>query len=175
MHSKSLSKFCALFIIANLAACKNYSVSLNDNRIYTPPTLFKAFTISDVHLHDCVEQTIADKHITKAEDLKQLTCSHAGITNLAGLEKFSAIEQLDLSENALVAVPQLINLTQLQGLFLRKNKLTSAEPLLHLLHLRELDISENNNLICRDVKQLLANFNKGELAVILPEQCKAGI
>ncbi len=172
MHSKSLSKFCALFIIANLVACKNYSISVNDNLVYTPPTLFTAFSISNESLRNCVEQTINDKKITKAEDLKELNCSHAGITSLAGLEKFSALEQLNLSENALVTVPQLANLAQLKVLILRKNNLTSAEPLLHLLHLKEVDLSENKNLACGDIKQLSNNFNKEDLVIILPEQCK---
>ncbi|MES2823938.1 MAG: leucine-rich repeat domain-containing protein [Pseudomonadota bacterium] len=119
-----------------------------------------------------MEQTINDKKITKAEDLKELNCSHAGITSLAGLEKFSALEQLNLSENALVTVPQLANLAQLKVLILRKNNLTSAEPLLHLLHLKEVDLSENKNLACGDIKQLSNNFNKEDLVIILPEQCK---
>ncbi len=175
MYSKSLGNFCALIIIANLVACKNYSIKVNDNVVYTPPTLFKAFTIVDENLRNCVEQTIIDKKITKAEELKELNCSHAGITRLAGLEKFSAIEQLNLSENALVNVPQLTNLTQLKVLILRKNNLTNAEPLLHLLQLKELDISENANLACGDIKQLVKNFNTGDLAIILPQQCRIRI
>ena len=175
MHSNSFSKFCALFIISSLAACKNYAVKVNDNVVYTPPSLFKDFTIGDVHLRDCVQQTIIDAQITKPEDLKQLNCSHAGIASLAGLEIFHEIEQLNLAENALMTVPQLSNLGQLKVLILRKNNLTNAEPLLHLLHLTELDISENKNLACGDLKQLLANFHKGALKATLPEQCKAGV
>ena len=175
MHSKYIAKFCILFIIANLVACKNYSISVNDNLVYTPPTLFTAFTINDQHLRNCVEQTIIDKQITKAEDLKELNCSHAGIANLEGVEIFSAIKQLNLSENLLVTVHPLLNLTQLNVLILRKNNLTNAEPLLHLLHLSELDISENSKLDCNDIKQLMRNFSKGDLAIILPEQCKARI
>lgn len=175
MRSKFRGKLCALFIIVNLAACNNYFVSVNDNLVYTPPTLFKAFSIDNEHLRNCVEQTIIDKQITKAGDLKELNCSHAAITSLAGLEKFAAIEKLNLNENALGTVPQLTYLTQLKVLILRKNNLTSAEPLLHLLQLKKLDVSENNNLACGDVKQLMSNFNKGDLAIVLPEQCKAKI
>jgi Leucine-rich repeat (LRR) protein len=172
MYSKFLGKFCALLIIAGLVACKNYSVSLNNNLVYTPLPLFKAFTIGDHHLHDCVEQTITDQRITKPEDLKQLNCSHAGIVSLAGLEIFPAIEQLNLSENALTTITQLSRLTQLKVLILQKNNLTTAEPLLHLLHLTELDISENSNISCGDVKQLFANFNKEDLRMTWPAHCK---
>ncbi|RYZ97584.1 MAG: leucine-rich repeat domain-containing protein [Moraxellaceae bacterium] len=154
-----------------MAGCKTYSLSVNNNVVYTPPSLFKDFTIADARLRACVEQTILDKQITKAEDLKQLNCSHAGVNSLAGLEKFHAIEQLNLAENALQSVAPITNFSQLKVLILRKNNLTSAEPLLHLLALREVDLSENAKLACNDLKQVAANFHKGDLKLTLPEQC----
>lgn len=171
MYSKLVTQFCTLFCIVGLASCKNYSVSLNDNVVYTPPPLFTNFAINDERLRICIEQTIEDKHISKAEELKQLNCSNAGITSLAGLETFSAIEQLNLNENALTSISQLSKLPKLTVLTLRKNNLTNAEPLLHLLHLTSLDISENKNLGCADLKQLVSNFHKGDLKATLPEQC----
>ena len=180
MDGKSVAQSFTLFCISSLAilslgSCKNYSVSLNDNLVYTPPALFTKFTIADERLRTCVEQTIIDKHISKAEDLQQLNCSNAGIVSLAGLETFTAIEQLNLSENALTSVSQLSNLAQLRQLSLRKNNLTHAEPLLHLLHLTLLDVSENKNLSCGDLHQLVSNFHKGELTATLPEQCAKGL
>ena len=155
-----------------LAACNNYSVSVNNNTVYTPAGLFKDYSIADSHLQDCVQQTIADKHITKVEELKQLNCSNAGISSLSGLEKFYRLEQLNLTENKLDSIAPLAELTQIKTLILRKNALTSAEPLLHLMHLRELDISENGKLTCGDLNQLKTNFHNGELKIALPEQCK---
>ena len=171
MYSKPL-KICGFFLISLIAGCKSYSVSVNNNVVYTPAPLFKDFVIDDAHLRSCVEQTITDDKITKAEDLKQLNCSHAGIISLAGLEKFYSIEQLNLSENAIQSISPLSNFSQLKVLILRKNNLTSAEPLLHLLALRELDVSENAKLACGDIKQFAANFHKGDLKLTLPEQCK---
>jgi len=172
-HPKQLNlkHFGALMLAALLVGCKTYSVSLNNNVVYVPPSLFKDFSIADAHLRDCVEQTIVDNKISKAEDLKQLNCSHAGINNLAGLEKFYAIEQLNLAENNLVNVAQISNLGLLKVLILRKNNLTNAEPFLHLLHLKELDVSDNEKLPCHDLQQMLANFHQGDVKVILPEQC----
>ncbi len=172
MYSKSLSAIGGLCLIVLIAGCKSYSVSLNNNVVYTPPSLFKDFTIADTHLRACVEQTIIDNHITKAEDLKQLNCSHAGISSLAGLEKFYSLEQLNLSENTLQSIAQLSNFSQLKVLILRKNNLTSAEPLLRMLALRELDISENAKLSCGDIKQFAKNSHQGNLKLTLPEQCK---
>jgi hypothetical protein len=172
MYRKSLSAIAGLMLVALIAGCKSYSVSLNNNMVYTPPSLFKDFVIADTQLRACVEQTIVDNRITKAEDLKQLNCSHAGIASLAGLEKFYSIEQLNLSENTLQSIAQLSNFSKLKVLILRKNNLTSAEPLLHMLALQELDISDNAKLGCGDVKQFAKNTHQGNLKLTLPEQCK---
>jgi hypothetical protein len=172
MYSKSLYKICGLFFVTLMTGCKTYSLSVNNNVVYTPPTLFKDFAITDAHLRACVEQTIIDKHITKAEDLKQLNCSHAGISSLAGLEKFYSIEQLNLAENALQSIAQLSNFSKLKVLILRKNSLTSAEPLLHMLALRELDVSDNAKLACGDLKQAAANVHQSDMKWVLPEQCR---
>ena len=172
MYSKSLFTIGGLFLVALIAGCKSYSVSVNNKMVYTPASLYKDFVIADAHLRACVEQTIIDKHITKAEDLKQLNCSHAGVASLAGLEKFYSIEQLNLSENALQSIAQLSNFSQLKVLILRKNNLTSAEPLLHMLALQELDISDNTTLACGDIKQFAKNAHQGNVKLTLPEQCK---
>lgn len=171
MYNKSLINIGGLFLFCLIAGCKNYSLSVNNNVVYTPPSLFKDFSIGDTHLRACVEQTILDNQITRADDLKQLNCSHAGITSLVGLEKFHALEQLNLAENALQSVAPITNFSRLKVLILRKNNLTSAEPLLHLMALREVDISDNEKLGCRDLKQLAANFHQGDLKLTLPEQC----
>jgi len=172
MHGKLSGALGALLVTAALAGCKTYSVSLNNNVVYTPPSLFKDYEIADSHLRDCVEQAIVDKHVTKAEDLKQLNCSHAGVASLAGLEKFYALEQLNLAENKITSIAPLGSLGQLHVLILRSNNLTSAESLLHLLHLNQLDVAENDKLACRDLQQLQTNFHAGELALTLPAQCE---
>lgn len=177
MQTKYLYAIIGLGLASIIAGCKSYSVSVNNNVVYTPPSLFKDFAIADARLRACVEQTIVDNNISKAEDLKQLNCSHAGINSLTGLEKFYAIEQLNLAENSLQSIVPITNFSKLKVLILRKNNLTSAEPLLHLLALREVDISENAKLGCRDVKQLATNFQQGDLKLQenlklkVPEQC----
>ncbi len=172
MHSKYINRIFGLLLISLIAGCKTYSVSVNNKVVYTPPSLFKDFAIADAHLRSCVEQTILDNQITKAEDLKQLNCSHAGIDSLAGLERFYGIEQLNLAENALQSINPITNFSKLKVLILRKNNLTSAEPLLHLLALREVDVSENAKLVCGDLKQVAANSHQGDLKLVPPEQCK---
>lgn len=172
MYSKFPRALCALLATAALAGCKTYSVSLNNNVVYTPPSLFKDYDIADSHLRDCVEQAIIDKHVTNVEGLKQLNCSHAGVASLAGLEKFYALEQLNLAENNITSITPLGSLGQLRVLILRSNNLTTAESLLHLLHLQQLDVADNSKLACRDLQQLQTNFHAGELALTLPVQCE---
>ena len=174
MSTKYVVTTLYLASILALVGCRNYSVSVNDNVVYTPLPLFKDFTIADERLHNCVEQTIIDNKIPKASDLKQLSCSNAGISNLTGLEIFSAIEELNLAENAIIQIEPLSKLAQIRVLILRKNNIKNAASLLHLLHLRELDISENGKLACNDIQQLLTNFQKHDLKATLPEHCKKG-
>jgi Leucine-rich repeat (LRR) protein len=171
MFSKFLTPFCALFIIVSISSCKHYSLSVNDNLVYTPPPLLKNFVIADTNLRHCVEQTIIDKHITSFEQFTQLNCSNAGISSLAGLEKFYAIEQLNLAENNLASLKELDGLNRITTLILRSNNLTDAEPLLHLLQLKTLDVTHNKNLRCDEVKQLFNNFKAGELNLLLPDHC----
>ena len=83
-----------LLIFLSLSACKNYQFSVNDNVLYTPPSLFKNYAISDVNLLACVQQTIQDNAITKAEDLTALNCSSAKISSLNGLHTFYKLKQL---------------------------------------------------------------------------------
>ena len=52
--------------IGALAGCTGYAVSLNDNPIYNPPTLFSDYQIADSALQECVQQSIEDQSVTEA-------------------------------------------------------------------------------------------------------------
>lgn len=168
---KSLWIFCALLISLLMSGCKNYSVSVNDNMVYVPPSIFKDFKIADQQLFDCVQQTIYDAHITRAEDLSTLNCSNAGIKSLQGLEKFFALKELNLADNQLTDITTLGSLGRLEIVKLSGNNIKNAAPLLHLLHLKTLDIRDNSALDCKDLPQLIANYNKTTTEFLLPTQC----
>jgi Leucine-rich repeat (LRR) protein len=172
MKKKYTKYFSLALPIATLISCNDLSVNLNNKVIYTPTLLFKEFTMADEHLKSCLEQTIADKHISKASELTQLNCSHAGIKSLSGIEMFSELTELNLNENNLNDIHELETLSKLQVVMLRKNNLTSAEPFLKLLHLKEVDLAENEQLKCREVTQIEHNFSKNELKLIRPTHCK---
>ncbi|WP_331346356.1 leucine-rich repeat domain-containing protein [Cellvibrio sp. UBA7661] len=171
MYNKFPFAFCGLIVSFLITGCKNYSVSVNENVVYTPPSIFKNYQLADAKLHDCVEQTIYDQHITKAEDLKRLDCSDAGITSLSGLETFFALKELNLANNQLVAIETIGQLGRLEKLMLGNNKINNAAPLLHLLHLKHLDVTNNPQMGCKDLKQLSQNLNNQKLELALPTQC----
>jgi hypothetical protein len=171
MHSKSLLLFCGLVTSLLTTGCKNYSVSVNEKVVYTPPSIFKDYQITDAQLHDCVEQTIYDLHITSAEDLTRLNCSNAGIKSLAGLDKFFALKELNLAGNQLADISEIGQLGRLEKLVLTNNNIKNPAPLLHLLHLTQLHLDKNPQMTCKDFQQLQQNLNNQKLDLILPAQC----
>jgi hypothetical protein len=165
---------CTIFLsgllVTLLNAC-SYSVSVNDNLVYTPSSLFTDFSVADANLFRCIEQTISDRKITNPKQLKLLNCSNAGIENLAGLEIFSELEELNLAENNLQRLEPLGQLARLKVVLLNKNKLVNIAPLLQLLHLNNLNLEDNPSLECTDVRQLMVNMEELSTRFYPPEQC----
>lgn len=157
---------------AFLSSACSYSVSVNDNIVYTPEPLLTDYEIVDNNLRQCIEQTISDKKITAARQLTLLNCSNAGIATLAGLERFDALEELNLASNQLQSLAPLARLSQLKVVILRENKLNDIVPLLALLKLTQVDLTQNAQLNCADVNQLAANMREMHAEIYKPEQCR---
>lgn len=130
----------SIFTLLTIVACDRYQVTLNERQIYTPRILFTNYQIADPALHHCVAQAIIDQRIERGEDLLQLNCSYAGIANLAGLTRFSKLEIINLSNNALTDVKPLMFFGGLKRLDLRENRAVPCKDLLSLeaLLVREL-------------------------------------
>lgn len=181
MHSKALLKLnrfssvillrAPLLSVFLLSAC-SYSVSVNDNVVYMPPTLFSDYRIADTNLAACVEQSITDQNITNAKALKRLNCSNAGIQSLTGLGIFSGLEEVNLAQNAIKNIDEIALLTQLRVLILSENPLQSAAPLLSLLQLRSVNLDKAPALTCGDIQQLEQNWAGLENTLIKPSQCR---
>lgn len=175
MPMKALWKLNGLLIFFLLTAC-GYAVSVNDNIVYTPPSIFNDYRIADKNLANCVQQTIVDREVTSARDLKRLDCSNAGISSLAGLEIFIGIEELNLAENNIRTLDELKQLAQLRVLIVSDNSLNSIAPLLSLLKLQSLDVAGNTRLACEDIAQLEQNWTELSLTLptklIKPTQCR---
>lgn len=154
-----------------LPGCKNYSVSLNDRTVYTPAPLFTNYQITDEKLHACVEQTIYDLKITKADELIRLNCSNAGISSLAGLDKFFALTELNLANNQITDIGTLGKLGRLEVVMINNNAITNPAPLLNLLHIQMLDITQNPGMTCKDLHQLAENLQHQKPDLKFPAQC----
>lgn len=171
MHLRLSVLALTLMCSAGLISCKNYSVSVNDKTVYTPAPLFKNYQLADAKLKDCVEQTITDLHITKAEELTRLNCSNAGISSLTGLDKFFALTELNLANNLISDIDTLGNLGRLEVLVLTNNHIKNPAPLLNLLHLQTLELGNNPAIACKDLYQLTRNLSHQKPLLNLPEQC----
>lgn len=127
----------SLIALLTIVACDRYQVTLNEREIYSPPLLFGDYKILDPALRNCVAQAISDQKITVAEDLRLLNCSYGGIVSLTGLERFTKLETINLSNN----------------------KLTTIKPLMFFGNLKRLNLQGNSGLSCKDLlslEQLLA-------------------
>ncbi len=158
-----------LFTATLLAGCSRYQMTFNDNVVYTPPPLFTAFTTEDSALRNCLDQAIKDSAVTAPEELQQLTCSHAGLQSLKGIEIFSNLKQVNLGNNSLTDPEPLRYLSKLEVLLLNDNRLQSASVLLTLPRLQQADLSNNPSLACGDLLQLQ---QQSTVALTLPQQCR---
>ena len=150
-----------------LTACENFDVTFNERVVFTPHELFSDFDLPDEALRNWVTQTIADAGITAVSQFTDLNCSNAGITDLDGLARFSALLTLRLSSNAVRNLVELESLAALQELYLDANAIVDPVPLYQLPALRFVDLSNNPQLQCPASNNLL----RAE-TVILPSHCR---
>ncbi|BFM14986.1 hypothetical protein R50073_11690 [Maricurvus nonylphenolicus] len=171
-QSGNVRLFTRVFIIATtllIGACSKYQLTLNERVMYTPAPLFTDFSTADRQLKTCLDQAITDAQVTSAGDLKQLICTHAGLTSLEGLEIFTGLELLHLAHNKLQSAEAIARLPQLQEVSLSDNQLQQIPEILLLEKLTMLDLTENATLNCGDIAQFRERY-QGELKA--PEQCQ---
>ncbi|PCH52024.1 MAG: hypothetical protein COC20_04535 [Cellvibrionales bacterium] len=126
--------------------CQQYIVTFNDATVYQPPELFNDYTVADPALDTCLKQTIEDLRIYEMRKLNILRCSHADIVSTNGLNTFTHIAVLDLSNNNLINLPELSELVQLT----------------------HINLAGNKQLSCKTTKKLVGHIDQ----LILPEHCK---
>ncbi len=132
-------------LAATLTACHPYTVTINDHPVYVPPALFDDYRIPDPALRDCVAQTIADRQVTAPDQLTRLICTHGEIADVAGLEVFVGLAELDLSHN----------------------NLTHIKAILQLPRLETIKLAANDRLDCGEARLLATNVG----AIELPAHC----
>jgi len=153
-----------------VTACADYQFTVNDRVVYSPEPLFAEFEIADKALRDCVKQHIADGSVRNAQQLLELNCSHAGISDLTGLEIFTALQQLHLANNNISKLGPLATLAELNSVNLKENQVKSLLPLRGLENLKYLNLVSNPPLVCGE----LGYFQrKPGLILEIPSQCTA--
>lgn len=76
---------------------------------------------------------------TQAATLQRLVASNAGITSIQGLQHFTGLKSLNLSNNDIISIYPLQNLKALDELWLRANKkVTDLQPLKGVTNLKRL-------------------------------------
>ncbi len=157
-------------LLVVLCGCADYQFTVNERVVYTPAPLFADFDIADQALSDCVKVHIQEARVTAAEQLDTLNCSHAGITDLSGLQVFTSLTRLKLSSNAIKEVNALVDMTALLELYLDGNSLKRVSELRDLLELRLLDLAGNPALLCSDLQSFRS---RPALELVAPEHCQA--
>ena len=155
-------------LLTMVAGCADYEFRVNEKVVYTPVPLFANYDVQDEGLAGCIAQTIEDEKITRAEELRVLRCTHAGIVSLVGLEVFGALQVLQLQHNDIGSVQGLRQLLDLEQLDLRDNRVRSAAGLETLSGLYQLDLRDNPELDCQSLAPMARNK---KLDINLPEQC----
>lgn len=130
-----------------LAGCDGYIYTFNKQPVFDPPVLFSDYKIPDPALKTCIDQAIIDQQVVSPDKLTQLNCSSAGIADLTGLEIFTGLTHINLSQNSLVEI----------------------KPLLFLSRPAVINLENNDQLFCTD-GQLLAKLASD--SVKLPSHCE---
>ncbi|MEH6588841.1 MAG: hypothetical protein V7746_01225 [Halioglobus sp.] len=165
IHTLKTSFFCLTLLF--LSACETYDFSVNEKRVYTPKPLFTDYSIADPALRTCVKQAISNGKVANPSQLEVLSCRDAGISKLVGLEVFTGLNRLNLTDNSIRDISTLAALTSLVELRLGGNGIIDTTPLLDLPALVELDLENNPQMLCpADSSLILVK------ALTLPAQCR---
>jgi Leucine-rich repeat (LRR) protein len=144
-----------ILLSLTLAGCiaSPYTVSLNNNVLYTPNAALAAGGVADAALQGCINQALAATKGTTAS-LKILACPNAGVLSLQGLNTLEALEQLELSNNNIDNLSPLQPLRNLRVVSLRNNAIRNIGPLSGLPLLRFVSLEGNQNIPCSQLDEL---------------------
>jgi hypothetical protein len=138
-----------------LAGCSAspYTVSFNDNVLYSPNAALRNGGVSDSSLQGCINQVLAVTGLDAAS-LRTLACPDASVRSLEGIHALIALEQLELGNNSIDNLAPLQPLRNLRTLSLRNNAIRNIGPLAALPLLRFVALEGNEFIPCRQLDQL---------------------
>jgi len=147
--------FCALLLL--LTACKgHYIYTFNDNVVYRPGAAGEpnANVFRDTNLQGCLNQVLEAEKITDLGKVQLLACAGSNVEVLAGIQKLTGLEQLELSDNKIKDLRPLASLKNLRVVGLRNNPFTTLSPLLDLQLLRFVSLQGDEQLPCKEIAEL---------------------
>jgi hypothetical protein len=131
-------------LCCTLGGCLHpFTVTLNDNVVYTPNEALRNAVTEDAGLQACLDQTLERNEHADLTLVTLLACPSAGVESLKGIEALVNLEQLELSDNALTNLSPLIPLKNLRVVGLRNNKVGDIR--------RFLSLEGNNGIPCRQL------------------------
>ncbi len=145
-----------LFTALFLTAChlSPYSISVNDNIVFSPQGQLPEEDFSDPGLQACVNNYLNDNPDESMQSMSLLSCPDAGITTLAGLEQLGNLSLLDLSNNNISDLGPLRELERLRVLRVSNNQIRNIGVLDDLSLLNFIDLSGNASITCRQLDRL---------------------
>lgn len=146
-------------LCSTLGGCLHpYTVRLNDNVLFSPSEAIRNAVTQDPALQACLDQTLERMEKTDPATITLLACPGAGVETLAGIEALENLEQLELSDNAIVNLSPLLRLRNLRVLGLRNNRVGDIRPLADLPLLRFLALEGNDRIPCRQLDAFAARL-----------------
>jgi Leucine-rich repeat (LRR) protein len=151
-----MQQFILVSFIILLSACSSrpYSVTLNDNVIYSPNNVIDDGIMTDANLQGCLNQVYISTENDDPEQVTLLACPNAGVQSIIGIEALVNLEQLELSGNNISDINSLINLKKLRVLGISNNQVRNINVLFSLPILRFISLQGNNAISCRQLNRL---------------------
>ena len=153
---------------ANCALCgflgdDDYTIAEGEGGHESPESDSPSVEFADSNLEDAVRQALdrLQGSLTPEDvaSLIRISASGKTIQSLAGLEHFTVLQKLDLTDNEIADITPLATLTEVDSLALQDNQIVDVTPLTGLTGLSWLGLANNQ---IEDVALLVANTGIGE-------------
>ncbi|MBN4076001.1 MAG: hypothetical protein COA71_06335 [SAR86 cluster bacterium] len=141
-------------LLLNACSFNPYSISVNDNVLYSPSGNIVEEVVEDPGLQGCINTYLNNNPDTNLQTISQLSCTDAGITSLIGLNNIPNLSLLDVSNNSIIDLSPVIYLERLRVLRIANNSIRSINTLSNLSLLNFIDLSGNSLISCRQLDQL---------------------
>lgn len=168
-HPLLAAKLTATAALLFLAACSNYTVSVNNQAVFDPTGRLFNGELADPDLQGCVNIAMQQQNTQNAEMLRVLSCGNSEVETLDNIEQLAQLRFLDLSNNRVRELAPLAGLRSLGGLNLMNNSITDIGTLLNMNNLASVNLVGNNNISCQ---QLLSLENRLGDNLSRPTSCR---